>query len=185
MAQTTPEPRPLTPRARLWSLLWAAIAFAIAASMVRTMVTEWPQYRASRAWPTAPATIISSTLDSARNSRGTTRYYPILAYTFRLADSTYRGTTLRLGTPSFPTVAEGELALRPYREGATVPVHYDPGNPSLSVLELRTLTWPDRLLVPMALVALGIGVFCAWEGITGVTPRPRWPGRSRGTPTTA
>ncbi|MBK8006484.1 MAG: DUF3592 domain-containing protein [Gemmatimonadetes bacterium] len=177
MPQTAPDPRPLTPRARLWSLLWAAIAFAIATSMLRTMVTEWPQTRASRSWPTAPGTIITATLDSARNSRGTTRYYPVLAYTFRLADSTYRGTALRLGTPSFHTVAEGEQALRPYGEGATVPVHYDPGNPTLSVLELRTLTWADRLLIPTALVALGIGVFSAWEGITGATPRLRWPGR--------
>lgn len=185
MPETAPDPRPLTPRARLWSLLWAAIAFAIAGSMLRTMVTEWPQYRASRAWPTAPATIITSSLDSARNSRGSTRYYPILAYTFRLGDSTYRGTALRLGAPYFHTVAEGELALRPYGEGATVPVHYDPGNPTLSVLELHALSWTDRLLVPMALVALGIGVFCAWEGITGATPRPRWRGRSRGTRTTA
>lgn len=164
------DPTPLAPGVRLWSLLWATISLAIALSMARTMATEWPQYRASQRWPTASATILRSGLDSARNSRGTTRYYPVLAYAYRVADSSYRGTALRLGSPSFSTHAEGVLALRPYGAGATRPVHYDPDDPATSVLELRALTWTDRLLLPMALVALGIGVYCAWEGFTGSAP---------------
>lgn len=54
-----------------------------------------------------------------------------------------------------------------------MPVHHDPDDPATSVLELSDLTWTDRLLVPMMLVALGIGAYCAWEGFTGSTPSLR------------
>ena len=54
-----------------------------------------------------------------------------------------------------------------------MPVHHDPDDPATSGLELRDLTWTARLLVPMMLVALGIGAYCAWEGFTGCTPSLR------------
>jgi hypothetical protein len=85
-------------------------------------------------WPTAEAVIQSA--DMARHSadKGGDTYSANLSYEYQVAGVRYQGTRLAFGAmTASPEYAQG--ILQRYPVGKKVPVHYDPANPELAVLE--------------------------------------------------
>lgn len=98
------------------ALLWAASA-------------EWRHARASASWPTAPGVVEKSFSTVYRRSR-----HVQIVYSYEVRSTPYRSERVAFGSHS---PATGRRWLREYPVGASVTVHFDPRDPSISVLEPR------------------------------------------------
>ncbi|RKH73412.1 DUF3592 domain-containing protein [Corallococcus aberystwythensis] len=142
-------------------LLWTGITVAIDLLATANMVR---QVQAER-WPSVPGTITRSEVEAVRSSKGGTTYGPKVAYRYSVDGQRYEGGTDRSAAwrTSNPRDAERQVARFPI--GATVPVYYQPGKPSETVLQpgLRsTDLFVLMILLPFNLVALWLGALVGW-----------------------
>ena len=121
------------------------------------------QYRkakkAEKTWLTTPGVVLNSGLTTQRSqsSKGYTSvsYKPQVTYQYLVMDQTYTGERLGFGSSSYSHArAEKKIAL--YPQGTQVNVHYDPADPSKSVLETKATTARNFLALGMILLLLGL-----------------------------
>ena len=107
----------------------------------------------SRAWPTAQGSILSSQVDTQSSSDGTT-YAPKVTYAYEAGGGHRSGSLVHGGGPVYISSQKyAQAIVDRYPQGAKVSVHYDPRDPSLSVLE-PGIHW-ESLLLP----GVGAGFF--------------------------
>ncbi len=126
----------------------------------------------SVAWPIAQGRILEVSVKTERRSDGGGNgatmevYVPQARYSYSVAGKDYEGTLIRPGISQFGygvmVVAQAHIDL--YKAGATVPVHYDPGDPSVAVLETSEYGGSRNIFggVLFALVGIGCAAFAIW-----------------------
>ena len=113
----------------LWVGFWTAL---VGIADIAIGDGLYHQLRATQ-FATARGEILSSEIESDRDSDGNTTYQPKVTYTYEVNNETLRGETIRYGeTGSGNSYAHEFVADRPV--GEIVDVHYDPSDPSDAVL---------------------------------------------------
>ena len=118
---------------------------------------------ASRAWPSAPGTIISSQV--LAGGGGKSRWYKAqVTYTFAANGQTYTGERVMFGDARSSSMAKEERVVAQYVQGAPVEVFYNPQQPQEAVLERRTSGTTLTYLI-LGAVVLMLSVFVAVMGM--------------------
>lgn len=115
--------------------------------------------KAAEAWPTAPGVILSSGLsrhDSYDTDTGTsTSFKPEVQYQYNVMGQNFTGDKLSFGNVSYSyNIAAKKIA--PYPQGTQVLVHYDPADPSKSVLETKSAGGVVLLIVGAVFILVAI-----------------------------
>jgi len=114
------------------------------------------QAQASESWPTASAEILSSELTESSSSDSTS-YHAAIEYAFEVDGVRYTGSQVSFGDPLASQHARASSLVETYSAGRTVPVAYDPDDPSRCVLE------PGE--PPGAWILLAVGPFFVVIGL--------------------
>ena len=91
---------------------------------------------AAQHWPTTQAEILQSGFEEDADG-----FAPRVEYTYEVNGMRYFGDRLYFHTVNRTTDAEARKHLEPYPVGSRVPLHYNPRNPSDSVLNCRMPLW--------------------------------------------
>ena len=132
------------------------------------LLIQWGMRRQAAqaaAWPVVRGSIVSSKVESFRDSgtrraRGSTLYRAVVEYAYEVDGRPYRGTRVGFGavvSSSFKAPAEARAER--YVPGAPVDVHVDPADPNNAVLDL-TIAW-NWALPLIALALFGVAAYAA------------------------
>jgi uncharacterized protein DUF3592 len=114
-----------------------SIATALGAAGVAYHLLAAISGAVAKRWPVVAGVVTSSTIEQIPSRFG--HYYkPCVAYTYSVAGVTYTGKQRRFGDDDFEFKSSAASRLAKYTFGAQTPVHYDPDDPSTSVLEPGT-----------------------------------------------
>ncbi len=149
---------PLTPRVVRWlRVFFIAVPtiIAIVACFFIVMGTiEWTLARESLGWPTVAGVVETSKVVSSRhNTKGghRTSHSAQVEYVYEVNGAPHTGSRV-----SFRVASEGEAdaiaTVARYPAGTPVQVHYDPADPTLSVIDAGD-DWSN-------LIPVGVGFFC-------------------------
>jgi uncharacterized protein DUF3592 len=110
------------------------------AFLVLVPVIALPPYlRAKRSqhWPTANGAVSANWLKVLFSTRNNRRYYrPEITFRYRVGGTDYQSSRISFGFDrSLPYQREAQNILDRYPMGSAVKVYYEPGNPSLGILE--------------------------------------------------
>lgn len=138
------------------------LVLGLVVTAVGSGVTFWlgkplrDQAVASRSWPATEGRIVRSTLEESRKD-GKTHYSADIGYEYQLDGRTLTGSRVWIGDAySSSPGNEFRTAVKRYPVGRQVQVHYDPQDPTESVLEPGP-TWSGSLLFLIGLGVLAIG----------------------------
>ena len=151
------------------AILLGAIFLLIGIGVLYFGVGEYMSGQASQSWPTVQGVIITSNYSSSyscSNNKCNTYYAPYVFYTYTENGQSYRGnkvTPLDSSSTSFSYVS-GLMAQYPV--GMQVSVHYNPGDPSLAVLQPGA-TGDNIMLIIFGLVFAAVGAFVALKSARG------------------
>ena len=119
----------------------------------------------ARSWPEAKGRILSTTVkvstsrsSGSRSTSYSREYYPNIRYSWSVDGVQYTGDRYRLGTTheKYRERSDAEEAAKAFPGGTTIPVYYDPKNPSEAVLEKDT-SWSVFVPAILGLLFLGTG----------------------------
>jgi len=106
----------------------------------------------SQTWPEVTGKITYSRAES-RRSNDRQQYMPSVKYTYTVEGKSFTGTRITASDAYQKSLTGATDILEEYPVGGEVSVHYDPGDPAVSVLEVGM---PGNVYV---LLAAGIGCF--------------------------
>ena len=115
-------------------LLWIGVGMALLGLAVLAMA--WMTRRtatASRTWPTAAGTILTSHLEE-RKGKGGPNVHPKISYAYRAGAGEHTGQRVQWGVGRH-TAAEAAAIVEKYPVGRQVTVYYHPHNPQQAVLD--------------------------------------------------
>ncbi|WP_395745755.1 DUF3592 domain-containing protein [Prosthecobacter sp.] len=118
----------------------------------------------ARSWPTVQGTIHAKDVWTRSGRHGTADYIPTLRYFYVLNGSSYTSEKIRHDSMGAASKARALQIISAYSVGMPATVHYDPKNPSNSVLEVGDFYGGT------ARSAIGLG-FCLLGVVIG---RPLW-----------
>ncbi|HEY1750153.1 MAG TPA: DUF3592 domain-containing protein [Caulobacteraceae bacterium] len=91
----------------------------------------------AQAWPTTQGVVVSSSVTKVPMGQSS-MLTPAVLYSYEVGGAKHESAAYRLGAPPmFNTPAKAEAAAAKYPAGSQVTVHYDPGKPDSSALELK------------------------------------------------
>ena len=110
--------------------LFTAISLLTGAALVISSLWMRTRARQSLTWPSVAGHVIEAWVDDARLEMTK----PVLRYRYEVAGRTYVG--FRVAYSGYGTSRAGmDELIRPYAEGSTVKVYYNPKDPSSAVLD--------------------------------------------------
>jgi hypothetical protein len=116
-------------------------------------------------WPVTEGRILSASVktEMRSDSEGSDMkvYLPEASYSYTVAGKAYQGNVIRFGIEQFGygVVERAQKHIERYEAGAPVPVHYDPYDSAVAVLEPGE-SGGMRNLIAGSLFFL-VGIFCA------------------------
>jgi hypothetical protein len=117
-------------------------------------ITRIGQEQNQRHWPLVNGTVIANRIIGIRASR------PEIDYRYQVADKVYTACT-DLNTPGFGNrryrQSTAARILADYPVGQTVPVHYDPLHPEVSLLRTGPF-WSDYMQLSLGITCFAIGL---------------------------
>jgi hypothetical protein len=109
--------------------------------------------RASAGWPTVPGQLTRAEVDATAAGR----YRAGVSYTYNLNGAQYIGNRIRASDGEFGFREGAEQQIQGLEPGQSVEVHYDPADPSRSVLRAGAgFQEYVLLMVPPTLFSLGV-----------------------------
>lgn len=140
---------------------FGVIAFAIGTAVYVVQFRQGLRADASKRWPTASGTIVSSALEKSPEHKR--RYRAAVQYRYRVGGKDYEASRVFWGGN------EGRQkhmtsVVASYPAGNTVPVHYDPQNPAEAVID-PTQNVGSRPLVLYAMGMMTLGLFAFTGGV--------------------
>jgi hypothetical protein len=140
---------------------FGVIAFAIGAVLYVIQFRQGLRADASKKWPTAPGTVVSSALEQSPDHKR--RYRAAMQYRYRVGGKDYQSNRIFWGGN------EGRQkhmtsVVASYPAGAQVPVYYDPQNPAEAVID-PAQNAGSRPLVLYALGMMTLGLFAFTGGV--------------------
>ncbi|MGA9751572.1 MAG: DUF3592 domain-containing protein [Acidobacteriota bacterium] len=119
--------------------------------------------RASTGWPTAPGTVVASSVErrESRGNKGTNvTYHAGVHYEFQVDGATFSGDRVAYGDYGSSSASHARGIVNRYPKGRGVTVHYKPGSPEESLLE-PGLKGQTFVLPGIGLIFLLAGLFMA------------------------
>lgn len=120
----------------------------------------------AQAWPVANGTVVSTEIKQhkstqktgSRGYRTTNTYEPVINYSYSAGGQTYSGKRLNYGGfQGAELAAQNKIAQ--YPQGSKVQVHYDPGKPQNSVLEVSADAGKVYWIVGGIFLVIGVAGF--------------------------
>ena len=139
------------------------IFIALGAIFVILAVVQFLKARkAAKSWLTTPGTIISSIVETRRerdmDGDRHTYHEPKVTYKYQVNELTYQGEAVGFGRSTVRQSKAAQVVAR-YRQGDPVTVYYDPADPAKAVLEARSVSAVNILVLGIVFIALGVGLF--------------------------
>ena len=119
--------------------------------------------RASTGWPTAPGTVVASSVErqeSRRNRKTSVTYHAGIRYEFQVGGATFNGNRVAYGDYGSSSVSHARGIVDRYPMGRSVTVHYKPGSPEECLLE-PGMKGQTFVLPGIGLIFLLAGLFMA------------------------
>lgn len=151
---------------RLGSRLSSCIVLPVAAAcfclfggvFVAISAGNLQDYYASESWKTTSGVVISSQVQTNRDSDGSDTYRAHITYEYTANDRRYTHDRLQFGDDIYSSGKSGkEKKVAEYPPGREIIVYYDPENPQSAVVE-RELTTGIKIFTAIGLCIMGIGV---------------------------
>jgi hypothetical protein len=103
---------------------------------------QFRKVRVSRSWPSVTGRILDGKVEMAVNPGGadepdSTSYFPAIHYEYLVGSQLYRGDRIAFEQTTYPNAKKAQQALLLFPAGASVPVYYDPSQPSSAVLQRK------------------------------------------------
>ena len=114
---------------------------------------------AGETWPTAPGRVTDSRVashTSFRNGRQITQIAGVVKYEYQVMGQTYESDKLGFGNAASGR-KNANAKVAEYPAGTAVTVHYDPADPSKSVLETKAYGFVTSILVAAFMIVIGVG----------------------------
>jgi len=145
---------------------------ALGGFLVRKGVAYRRTAEAISGWPTVDGKVIDSGIrtrvDKAGEGPDITRYIPQVRYAYTAGGVPREGATIRIGLAEFGYTIERRARehVDRYPAGTAVPVHYNPTDPHMAVLEAGQVGGGNKIVAGAILLAVGLGalVFAIWIG---------------------
>ena len=147
-----------------FSRIFPLIFVAAGAGVVYAGWLGLAKARASTGWPTAPGTVVASSVERREHSGSkggkSVTYEAAVLYEFPVDGATYNGNRVAYGDYGSSSASHARGIVNRYPKGSAVTVHYRPGSPEECLLEPgvkgQTLVLPG-----IGLVFLFAGLFMA------------------------
>jgi len=144
-----------------FNLILSAILILVGLVIISlVLATTMKAKSAAKKWPTAQGMIQSAELEMRRGgvSGGVPKTYfkPQVRYDYRVGDQTYKGERLDFSSRAYQFEEKASKRLAAYQAGSEVTVHYDPADPSKSVLEPTASGNTLVIILGMALILVGV-----------------------------
>jgi len=158
----------------MFAFLVPAAALGLAGVCLYSFFDILRQEKTSARWPTAQGTVtVSSVVENVsrdKDDREEIKYVPQVTCSYRVSGREYHCATRKWGWTELYVDREGpEKILARYPKGASVPVFYDPADPSQAVLEPANRR---GTLAPLAsaFFLASLGVLFLWMFIFVISP---------------
>lgn len=115
----------------------ALVMIGVTAGSLILFLIPLPQYMPqfeSAGWPKTDGAIISS-MATKRNANGVEWAVPVVRYEYKVGPQSYLGRQINIQAEREMTLENAAHVLKPYPQGARVPVYYNPRNPGEAVLD--------------------------------------------------
>ena len=146
-----------------FSRVFPLIFVVVGAIVMLTGIRGLLKARASVNWPTAPGTVLASSVERhvTSGSKGTrVTYHAGIRYEFRVNGATYDGTRVAYGDYGSSSTSHARRIVNRYPKGTPVTVRYMPGHPDECLLEPGLMG--QSLVLPGAgLIFFVVGVLMA------------------------
>ena len=124
----------------IWTFIAAVAAFGASGLWLYAFIDIQRKKKRSAHWPTVTGTITESSVaehvSRDKDDNVEIRYVPQIAYGYRVGGREYHAATIKWGFSQLYVDHEGpQKTLAKYPKGSSVPVFYDPADPSNAVLE--------------------------------------------------
>ena len=142
-------------------ILAGVILAVVGLGFILSAIVSNQRMKAAESWPTIPGTVLDTDIQVhvSRNSGMTTRTYePIIHYQYTLMGKPYDSKKVSFGSLHMKDDQAQEILNR-YPAGSTVTVHYDPGKPEKSVLEVTARGGKTLMISGGFFIVMGIILF--------------------------
>lgn len=116
--------------------------------------------KAAKSWLTTPGRIISSVVETRRerdmDGDRHTYHEPKVTYAYQVNELSYQGDEIGFGKRTMRQTKAEQIVAK-YRQGDPVTVYYDPADPAKTVLEMKSYSAINSLVLGIVLIALGLG----------------------------
>ena len=129
--------------------------------VILAMVQIFKAKKAGKSWLTTPGRITSSVVETRRerdmDGDQHTYHEPKVTYEYQVNELSYQGDEIGFGKRTMRQ-AKAEQIVTKYRQGDPVTVYYDPADPAKTVLEMKSYSAINNLVLGIVLIALGLGL---------------------------
>jgi hypothetical protein len=117
----------------------------------------------SRSWPTAPAIVDSSTVESHRGGgkHHSTTYGAEIRYHYEVSGKSYSSRQVSFGDYGSSSRSHAASIANQYKAGTSATAHYQPSDPAVAVLEPGT-TWSTFLPAILGAFTVGFAFLFTW-----------------------
>ena len=149
---------------RVFPLIFIAAGAGVAYAGWLGLAKAW----ASKGWPTAPGTVVASSVErqeNRRSGRTSVTYHAGIRYQFQVGGTTFDGNRVAYGDYGSSSASHARGIVDRYPMGRSVTVHYKPGGPEECLL--------DPGLKGQTFVLPGIGLIFFLAGLFMAVAIPR------------
>jgi hypothetical protein len=129
--------------------------------VILAMVQISKAKKAGKSWLTTPGRITSSVVETRRerdmDGDQHTYHEPKVTYEYQVNELSYQGDEIGFGKRTMRQ-AKAEQIVTKYRQGDPVTVYYDPADPAKTVLEMKSYSAINNLVLGIVLIALGLAL---------------------------
>ena len=112
-------------------------------------------------WPLTDGKILTAIVAQKWHPTAGTYHVPRVRYSYAVAGRQYQGDVIRLGIEQFGLGGkqQAQACIDRYPVGATFPVHYDPTDPSVALLEATQIGGMRNIVGGAIALVLGVCIF--------------------------
>ena len=126
-------------------------------------IRAWRTSRAQATWPSVPGVVRSAAVHRAGFDRERDNYHPRIAYDYTVDGRQFAGEWTGIaGGQGYLTRRGAEKLAAQFPPGATVPLHYDPADPSRSTLRRGKACCATVFMAALGALCTLIGAGMLW-----------------------
>lgn len=145
-----------------FKILFGLIFLVIGAALLLAAINQRKKAKAAQAWPTTAGVVLTSGLHEyqhydSEDEHMDVNYEPQVIYQYSALGKSYQGNHISIGNISYDYGTASRI-IAEYPQGSAVTVHYDPADPSSSVLETRAAGGILSFILGFVFLLIGLAV---------------------------